>query len=263
MTNRLKTAQQILREKGFYQGNIDGIFGPMSEAAIARVTEIPPHLPRTRRVTMLIQLSATEKGMDAGPIDGLWGPRTEGVYHELQYFFRYGKRMPPWRPEELIVRNPNNWPVQHSPEFLEFYGPKGSGCANLDLPYELKLSWELRTKVRRVYCHRKIHESLSRVLQNVLDTYGHAEIQRLKLDVFGGCYSDRRIRNGTAWSMHAWGIALDFDPTRNQLNWGRDRAAFAHPDYYDWWKCWEDEGWLSLGRARNYDWMHVQAARLP
>ena len=25
---------------------------------------------------------------------------------------------------------------------------------------------------------------------------------------------------------------------------------------------WEEEGWISLGRARDFDWMHVQAARL-
>jgi len=62
--------------------------------------------------------------------------------------------------------------------------------------------------------------------------------------------------------MHAWGVALDFDPNRNQLNWGRDRASFSHPDYDNWWKCWEEEGWISLGRKRNFDWMHIQAARL-
>lgn len=28
------------------------------------------------------------------------------------------------------------------------------------------------------------------------------------------------------------------------------------------WKCWEEEGWVSLGRQRNYDRMHVQAAKL-
>lgn len=48
----------------------------------------------------------------------------------------------------------------------------------------------------------------------------------------------------------------------NKLLWDRNRAGFAHPDYDAWWRCWEAEGWVSLGRARDFDWMHVQAARV-
>lgn len=67
------------------------------------------------------------------------------------------------------------------------------------------------------------------------------------------------MRGGTQWSTHSWGIAVDFDPARNRLRWGRDHAAFAHPIYNEWWRCWEEEGWVSLGRRRNFDWMHIQA----
>ena len=70
------------------------------------------------------------------------------------------------------------------------------------------------------------------------------------------------MRGGTQYSMHSWGIAIDFDPERNQLNWGRDRARLAAADCVPFWDIWEAEGWVSLGRARNFDWMHVQAARL-
>ena len=70
------------------------------------------------------------------------------------------------------------------------------------------------------------------------------------------------MRGGTRLSTHAWGIAIDWDPERNQLKWGRDRAAFADAAYEPWWQAWESEGWVSLGRERNFDWMHVQAARL-
>jgi len=57
------------------------------------------------------------------------------------------------------------------------------------------------------------------------------------------------------------GGSADFDPERNRLQWGRDRAAFARPEYDAWWRQWEEEGWVSLGRTANFDWMHVQAAR--
>jgi hypothetical protein len=62
--------------------------------------------------------------------------------------------------------------------------------------------------------------------------------------------------------MHSWGIAIDFDPMRNQLKWGRDKARLAKPDAKKFWQAWERQGWVSLGRRKNYDWMHVQAAEL-
>ena len=42
----------------------------------------------------------------------------------------------------------------------------------------------------------------------------------------------------------------------------RDRARFARPAYAPFWRLWAEEGWLSLGHARDFDWRHVQAARL-
>jgi hypothetical protein len=69
------------------------------------------------------------------------------------------------------------------------------------------------------------------------------------------------MRGGNAWSMHSWGIAFDFDPDRNQLKWGRDKAAFGRPEYGKWFELWE-EGAISLGRARNFDWMQTQFATL-
>ena len=70
------------------------------------------------------------------------------------------------------------------------------------------------------------------------------------------------MRGGTKPSTHSWGIALDWYPSRNKLRWGRDRASLAAPDCDDWWRIWEAEGWVSLGRSRNFDWMHVQAAKI-
>jgi len=100
------------------------------------------------------------------------------------------------------------------------------------------------------------------VLEDVLKHYGLEEIKRLKLDVWGGCYNDRPIRGGSKPSMHSWGIAMDYDPANNKLRWGKDKATFAQPEYLEWWKIWERHGWISLGRQRNFDWMHVQAASL-
>lgn len=72
----------------------------------------------------------------------------------------------------------------------------------------------------------------------------------------------RKMRGGSKWSMHAWGIAIDIDPSNNRLRWGKDKARLARPEYDEWWQIWEGHGWTSLGRVKDYDWMHIQAARL-
>ncbi len=100
------------------------------------------------------------------------------------------------------------------------------------------------------------------LLRMLVEHYGIQEIQRLRLDLLGGCLNVRTMRGGRRYSLHSWGIAVDYDPERNRLKWGRDRASFAQPEYDPWWKLWEEEGWVSLGRHRNFDWMHIQAARL-
>lgn len=263
MRSKIRIAQQILKEKGFYNGKIDGMVGSKTLEAFRRFEGVNPDWPITRQVTITIQMGAKDYGIDAGPADGLWGQQTNAAYEMLVYYFEHGKLPPNWRPEERELKNPNNWPVQNSPEFHQFYGERCSQLITIDLPYTMKLCWDLRSKTRRTTCHKKVANSLLRVLHKVKEIYGEDEISRLHLDHYGGCHNERKMRNGNLWSMHSWGIALDFDPGRNQLKWGRDRAVFALPDYEEWWKCWEEEGWVSLGRARNFDWMHVQAARLP
>lgn len=263
MKKRIRIVQQLLQERGLYDGIIDGIAGPVTMRGLARFEEINRRWSKNRQLIGLIQIAANEKNIDAGPVDGLWGPQTQAAFEELSFMLEHGEVQTVWRPEEITVSNPNDWPLQHSPEFYQFYGERGSGLITVNLPYEMKFSWYRYTRVRRIACHEKVSESLLRVLQKVRDTYSEAEIKQLRLNNFGGGYNNRKMRNGSLWSMHAWGIAFDFDPDRNQLTWGRDKAAFSHPDYDNWWRCWEEEGWISLGRRRNFDWMHVQAARLP
>ena len=84
----------------------------------------------------------------------------------------------------------------------------------------MRLAWNTRTKVARTSCHERIHDSAARIFDRVLDHYGPEEIRRLGLDLFGGCLNVRRMRGGSAWSMHSWGIAFDFDPANNRLKWG-------------------------------------------
>ena len=217
----------------------------------------------SRQLVAYIQLLAKDKGAKPGKIDGLWGTLTDFAFSQLEHFDQYGELPAPWRDPAPVAHPANRWPPQDRAKLTAFYGEPGANLVTVDIPYTLRLDWDLNVRIQRVTCHKKVAESVQRVLQGVLDHYGEQGIKDLQLDRYGGCYANRPMRGGTNLSMHAWGIALDFDPSRNKLNWGRDRAAFAKPEYEPWWQAWEQEGWTSLGRRRNFDWMHVQAATLP
>lgn len=117
-------------------------------------------------------------------------------------------------------------------------------------------------QVRSIRVHRLIAPHVQQALREVLAHYGREEIGRLGLDQYGGCYNYRPTSTGNALSMHAWGIALDFAPRSNGLKVQAPRATLSHPDCEVWWQIWEKHGAVSLGRERNYDWMHLQFARL-
>lgn len=158
-----------------------------------------------------------------------------------------------------IRRTP--WPRQA--EIPSFFGPHCNvPMKRLELPFRMKIAWDLGKEITGFMIHEKAHDSAARVFDKVWKHYGPAGIREIGVDLFGGCYSCRKMKGGSAWSMHSWAIAIDFDPLRNQLKWGHQQARLAKPDAAKFWEFWEEEGWLSLGRARDYDWMHVQAARL-
>jgi hypothetical protein len=182
--------------------------------------------------------------------DGIDGPRTwQGIVDKL------GND----QPSNLFS---NKWPNQNYSELVKFYGEIRTNQTTLILPYEMRLAWDLSTKVSKISCNVKVKDSLERIFQKTLAHYGLEKIKELRLDIFGGCLNVRKMRGGSSWSMHSWGIAVDLDPDNNQLKWGKDKASFAKPEYDAFWKIIEDEGWTSLGRKKNYDWMHFQAANI-
>jgi hypothetical protein len=156
----------------------------------------------------------------------------------------------------------NNWPKQNFSSMTAFYGPVGENMTQIQLPYEMYLAWDQNAKVKKISCNKKCAESLHKIFEQTLKTYGLKDIQKLKLNSFGGCVNVRKMRGGSAWSIHSWGAAVDLDPDRNLLKWGRDKASFAKKEYDNFWKIVESESWISLGRVKNYDWMHFQAALL-
>lgn len=152
------------------------------------------------------------------------------------------------------------WPRQS--EVPAFYGAVGTNQTSIEVPFDMWLAWSKSTRVRKMTLHKLVADSALKVFENIAKAYSADERKAIGLDLFGGSLNVRKMRGGSSYSMHSWGIAIDFDPERNQLKWGKDKARLAQPDAVPFWVAWESEGWLSLGRAKNFDWMHIQAARL-
>ena len=260
--SHIRLIQQELNKMGLNAGTVDGIVGNKTKSALLQIPGNTGTWPFKRQAIAFIQTICNQNNIDAGIVDGFWGPQTDFAYGVLVDFLRTGIMPLPWRDEKPVSSdNPHNWPIESDSSLEQFYGEVGKHQVRLQLPYPHRLSWEKRSIVRSLFCHEKVKDSLNTVLTNVLNHYGLDEIKRLRLDIWGGCLNVRKKRGGSTWSTHSWGIAMDYDPENNALRWGRDKAAFARPEYDKWWQFWEEEGWVSLGRTKNFDWMHIQAAR--
>lgn len=147
-------------------------------------------------------------------------------------------------------------------ELLRKYGtPTENGSpylVKLDLPYPMTLAWDRSTKVTSIRCHKAIKDKLKKVFDEILKEYGHLKIQQLGIDLYGGCFNYRKMRGGNDWSRHSWGVAIDLDPERNQLHETDKTARFARPEYKKMIDIFYKHGFVSLGREKNYDWMHFE-----
>lgn len=269
MNNR--DIQRLLQAAGYYKGAIDGDLGPKSIAAINAVlrnnaTKLLAgweQFSLQRRAIMAAQLILLGAGhRDLGEVDGYAGMLT------LHAFAQWDRAEDPWRPDDHFqtIETPGAvrpWGLQKDVE--RRFGPAGAPACTagvVKLPYKMKVAWNLSQTVQTFRCHEAVADSATRVLNRVASAYSAEDIARLGFDIWSGCYAPRNKRGGKTLSMHAYGLAIDFDDTRNQLKWNHTRASLAHPDCNTWWRLWEEEGWLSLGRARDFDWMHVQAPGL-
>ncbi len=281
----IKQIQLELRKNGLYDGNIDGertvangrsktdigiekaLSTRQSELVLKPNEQSYLNWTDKRRATGYLQLLLGDAKFDPGPADGFWGPTTDAAYDLMS-----GNMDRNWRADQdsKLIKPPasrliqpvrNNWPGQNTSSLTSFYGPACSvPLVRVEVPWTMKLAWDKNTRVSSVSIHEKNAESLTRIFGQVSNTYSTREINEFGLNLFGGSYNCRKIRGGDRMSTHSWGIALDFDPERNQLRWGANKAFLARPELEPFWEIWEREGWSSLGREKNYDWMHVQAA---
>jgi len=153
------------------------------------------------------------------------------------------------------------WPTQKEVRSGKsiFGAPGSNNLVRITPPYQL---WYDGARVSTIAVHKAVAEHVQAALREVLEHYGLDRIRALGLDQYGGCYNYRKTTAGSSLSMHAWGIALDFCPEKNAYSTKAPEASLSAPECAAWWDIWERHGAISLGRACDKDWMHVQFARL-
>lgn len=267
---QIRDVQQLLAKAGLYPGAIDGDAGPLTMRAVAAVlqaAQVAEVWPKGRLLIAAGQAVLAALGHEPGKIDGLWGHNTREALNDFLTTVAQGRVLPiertpvPGAAEAKAAQL--QWPKQS--EMAKFFGAAGSALATAGrvlLPYPFRIAWDLAAMVAGFSAHEKVAPALTSIFAEAVKHYGRDRFDDLGLSLYGGCFNNRTMRGGQAKSTHAFGAAVDLDPERNQLRWGRDRATFAQSAYDDFWRIVEAHGAVSLGRAANMDWMHFQFARL-
>jgi len=147
-------------------------------------------------------------------------------------------------------------------QLISKYGkPTESGIpylTTITLPYPMRLAWDLDTKVTKMRCHKLVAGKFIKVFSELLSVYGLEKIQELGIDIYGGCFNFRKMRGGSDYSRHSWGVAIDLDPERNQLKETKKTARFARPEYNPMIDIFYKHGFIGLGVEKDYDYMHFE-----
>jgi hypothetical protein len=138
---------------------------------------------------------------------------------------------------------------------------QGTYLVTINLPYPMRIAWDTKTKVTRMRCHKDVAKNFEAVFNDLLAHYGYEKLVELGIDLFGGCFNFRKMRGGSSYSKHSWGIAIDLDPARNTLKETSRTARFARPEYKPMIDIFYKHGFIGLGPEKNYDWMHWEIGK--
>ena len=147
-----------------------------------------------------------------------------------------------------------------------YYGVPGDAVraqlVTLELPFSLRLDWNLRTSTNKIRVHRRAAPQLERALIAVRAHYGADGMRDLGIDRYAGAYTHRSMRSGSKWSMHAYGCAIDFYSEPNGLRTRCPQALFCGDAYQPFLDIMEANEWLPAIRLWGADAMHFQRARV-
>ena len=149
-------------------------------------------------------------------------------------------------------------------QIVSKYGTAGNpdNFTIIALPYPMRIAWDVKVKVQKMQCHELAADSFTNVFNQLLAHYGLTELQRLGIDLFGGCVNVRTMRGSkTKWSRHAFGIAIDLDPARNGLKTPWNKSQFSKPEYKIMHDIFEQNDFLNYGKIKGFDAMHWELCR--
>ena len=262
-----RIVQSFLKQDGSYLGLVDNDWGPGSRAGARRfAAKLPKYQPQwtdERCRVAVEQFIIKQAGFDVGVVDGLVGPQTLAMLERYQDSLVKESALS-GAPSLVkpVVAGVKQWPRQTQAELRKFFGEPGTRQVSCHVPFTMQLAWDASAKLNKFSCHELVKEPFERIFAAALAHYGIEALDKMGITKFGGCLNVRAMRGGSSMSLHSWGIAVDLDPARNQFRWTAAQAKFDEPEYEAWWQIVESEGMVSLGRERNFDWMHFQAARL-
>lgn len=169
--------------------------------------------------------------------DGFWGPRSIAACQA------HLKQLAP---------KLNPWPASTQAALQAFFGSPGDESQLVALnvvDYGVRYDDQ---PVRSIRCHRKIADSLERILAGLADI----PQGRAALKLYAGCYNNRQMRGGSLPSLHARGAAVDLDPGENRNRQAWPTSATMPIEVME---IFAMEGWTCAGSAWGRDAMHFQS----
>jgi hypothetical protein len=147
-------------------------------------------------------------------------------------------------------------------EIITKYGkPNTTGegyLVTIQLPYPMRIAWDTDTTVSKMRCHKLVADRFLAVFNELMRVYGYEKIKELGIDLFGGCFNFRKMRQANEWSTHSWAIAIDLDPARNGMNTVKAKAQFGKPEYKPMLEVFKKHGFEWGGDLWGKDCMHFQ-----
>ncbi len=149
-------------------------------------------------------------------------------------------------------------------QIIAIFGKPGDdrNLVTVHMPYPRRIAWDKKVITNRMQCHKLVAPVFQKIHKETLAHYGLQKIQELEIDIFGGCYNFRKMRGGSDWSRHSWGIAEDLNPDKNSLNMRSGKAQFSKREYKAMIDIYYANGFCNQGVEKGFDFMHWEVLSL-